>query len=177
MNKLIDFGFDQKAKIWYESPDYSTTVLGIICDFANMLDEKAGIDLFKQRPILTEAVKTSAEYLFPNRMIAGFGDTHPGYLNTGGIDGSHQVVLLVHATSHRYPRYIRSIKQGARICLDLRDRSLGSHCILQKIHLRDKILILMARDMYWDLMQVSAEPSIAAWTIRNIIPRCQPTTR
>lgn len=96
MNKLIDFGFDAKSKTWYESPGYSTTVLSSICDFANMLDEKAGIDLFKQRPILTEAVKTSAEYLFPNRMIAGFGDTHPGYLNTGGIDQ-----VLKYATRHK----------------------------------------------------------------------------
>ena len=96
MNKLIDFGFDAKSKTWYESPGYSTTVLSSICDFANMLDEKAGIDLFKQRPILKEAVKTSAEYLFPNRMIAGFGDTHPGYLNTGGIDQ-----VLKYATRHK----------------------------------------------------------------------------
>lgn len=96
MNKLIDFGFDAKSKTWYESPGYSTTVLSSICDFANMLDEKAGIDLFKQRPILTEAVKTSAEYRFPNRMIAGFGDTHPGYLNTGGIDQ-----VLKYATRHK----------------------------------------------------------------------------
>ena len=96
MNKLIDFGFDAKSKTWYESPGYSTTVLSSICDFANMLDEKAGIDLFKLRPILTEAVKTSAEYLFPNRMIAGFGDTHPGYLNTGGIDQ-----VLKYATHHK----------------------------------------------------------------------------
>lgn len=96
MNKLIDFGFDAKSKTWYESPGYSTTVLGSICDFTNMLDEKAGIDLFKQRPILKEAVKTSAEYLFPNRMIAGFGDTHPGYLNTGGIDQ-----VLKYATRHK----------------------------------------------------------------------------
>ena len=96
MNKLIDFGFDAKSKTWYESPGYSTTVLGIICDFANMLDEKAGIDLFKQRPILIDGVKTSAEYLFPNRMIAGFGDTHPGYLNTGGINQ-----VLKYATRHK----------------------------------------------------------------------------
>ena len=96
MNKLIDFGFDAKSKTWYEAPGYSTTVLGSICDFANMLDEKAGIDLFKQRPILKEAVKTSAEYLFPNRMIAGFGDTHPGYLNTGGINH-----ILKYATRHK----------------------------------------------------------------------------
>ena len=96
MNKLIDFGFDQKAKIWYESPGYSTTVLSTLCDFANMLDEKAGIDMFSQRPILIDGVKTSAEYLFPNRMIAGFGDTHPGYLNTGGINQ-----VLKYATRHK----------------------------------------------------------------------------
>ena len=96
MNKLIDFGFDDKSKTWYESPGYSTTVLGSICDFANTLDEKAGIDFFKQRPILRDAVRTSAEYLFPNRMIAGFGDTHPGYLNTGGIDQ-----ILKYATRHK----------------------------------------------------------------------------
>ena len=96
MNKLIDFGFDQKAKIWYESPGYSTTVLSTLCDFANMLDEKAGIDMFSQRPILIDGVKTSAEYLFPNRMIAGFGDTHPNYLNQGGIDN-----ILKYATRHK----------------------------------------------------------------------------
>lgn len=86
INKLIDFGFDPAAKTWYESPGYSTGVVSSICAFANTLDEKAGIDLFKQRPILRDAVKATAEYLFPNRMIAGFGDTHPGYLNTGGAD-------------------------------------------------------------------------------------------
>ena len=96
MNKLIDFGFDMHSKTWYESPGYSTTVLSTICDFANMLDEKAGIDLFAKRPILIDAVKTSAQYLFPNRMIAGWGDTHPNYLNTGGIDN-----ILKYATRHK----------------------------------------------------------------------------
>lgn len=96
LNKLIDFGFDQKAKTWYESPGYSTTVLSCICDFANMLDEKAGIDMFKQRPILIDGVKASAEYLFPNRMIVGFGDTHPDYLNQGGINN-----ILKYATRHK----------------------------------------------------------------------------
>ena len=96
LNKLIDFGFDSQSKTWYESPGYSTTVLGTLCDFANRLDEKAGIDLFCKRPILLDAVKTSAEYLFPNRMIAGFGDTHPGYLNQGGIDN-----ILKYAARHK----------------------------------------------------------------------------
>lgn len=96
MNKLIDFGFDPVAKTWYESPGYSMGVISSICAFANKLDEKAGIDLFKQRSVLKESVKTSAEYLFPNRMIAGFGDTHPNFLDTKGIDQ-----ILKYATRHK----------------------------------------------------------------------------
>ena len=33
-------------------------------------------------PVLSKAVATTPQYLFPNRMICGFGDTHPGYLST-----------------------------------------------------------------------------------------------
>ena len=89
---------DGKGKQYYldESPGYSTTVLSTLCDFANMLDEKAEIDMFKLRPILIDGVKTSAEYLFPNRMIAGFGDTHPNYLKQGGINN-----ILKYATRHK----------------------------------------------------------------------------
>ena len=36
-----------------------------------------------------------------------------------GIDGSHQVVLLVHTASHRYPRHVRGIEHRTRICLNL----------------------------------------------------------
>ncbi len=96
LNKLIDFGIDPKSYTWYESPGYSTTVVSEICDFANMLDEKTGIDFFAKRPILIDAVKAQAEYLFPNRMIAGFGDTHPSYLSQKSIDN-----LLKYATRHK----------------------------------------------------------------------------
>ena len=106
LNKLIDFGFDNRSKTWYESPGYSTTVLGTICDFANRLDEQAGIDLFKSRPILVEAVKTSPEYLFPNRMIAGFGDTHPNYLSHEGVDH-----ILKYAHRHQDKALVLDMKR------------------------------------------------------------------
>lgn len=106
MNKLIDFGFDKKSKTWYESPGYSTTVMGLFCDFANRLDEKVGIDLFAKHPVLVDAVKTSAEYLFPNRMIAGWGDTHPGYLSQGAIDN-----VLKYATRHKNKLLISEMNQ------------------------------------------------------------------
>lgn len=86
MDKLIDFGFDKDSKTWYEAPGYSLTVLNTFADFANRLDREAGIDLFKQHPILIEAIEKSPEYLFPNRMFVGFGDSHPNYISTSAAD-------------------------------------------------------------------------------------------
>lgn len=86
MDKFIDFGFDKNSKTWYEAPGYSLTVLNTFADFANRLDKEAGIDLFKQHPILIEAIEKSPEYLFPNRMFVGFGDSHPNYISTSAAD-------------------------------------------------------------------------------------------
>lgn len=95
MDKLIDFGFDSRSNTWYEAPGYSLTVLNTFADFANNLDSKANIDLFTQHPILIKALQTSPQYLFPNRMFVGFGDTHPSYIKTEGIDR-----VMDYATRH-----------------------------------------------------------------------------
>ncbi len=84
--RLIDFGFDPSSKTWYESPGYSVTMVGGLCEFADMLDSSAGIDLFERCPILLDAARVLPQYLFPNRMIAGWGDTHPNYLPSKAFD-------------------------------------------------------------------------------------------
>ena len=86
MTKLCHFGFDDVAHLWYESPGYSTTVMGDLGKFGNMLDEKAGIDMFAAIPEIGRAITTLPQYIMPNRMICGFGDTHPNYLNTKGME-------------------------------------------------------------------------------------------
>lgn len=96
MDKLIGFGFDSRSKTWYESPGYSLTVLNTFADFANRLDRDGGIDIFAQHPVLIDAVMASPEYMFPNRMFAGFGDSHPNYLGTGGMDN-----ILSYAARHK----------------------------------------------------------------------------
>lgn len=104
MDKLIDFGFDKHSKIWYEAPGYSLGVLGTFADLANRLDRDGGVDLFSQHPILIDAVKTSPEYLFPNRMFAGFGDTHPNYMSTNGMDN-----IISYAARHKNKLLTNSI--------------------------------------------------------------------
>lgn len=84
--RMAAFGFDEETAIWYESPGYSVTVLGDFSQFANEMDRDCGVDFFRDIPVLLRAIETAAQYLMPNRMIAGFGDTHPHYLKTKAID-------------------------------------------------------------------------------------------
>ena len=82
LTQLADYGFDINTGIWAECPGYSSVVINDYANFVNQFDTNLQYDLVKAMPILSKAVATTPEYLFPNRMICGFGDTHPGYLST-----------------------------------------------------------------------------------------------
>lgn len=82
LSQLADYGFDGETGIWAECPGYSCNVVADYASFADLFDRNLGIDLTGQIPVLTEAVAATPQYLFPNRMIVGFGDTHPGPLRT-----------------------------------------------------------------------------------------------
>lgn len=82
LSKLADYGFDSDTGIWAECPGYSCNVVADYADFANLFDRNLGMDLTEAIPVITKAVAAVPQYLFPNRMIVGFGDTHPGKLRT-----------------------------------------------------------------------------------------------
>ena len=82
LTRLADYGFDSNTGIWAECPGYSSVVINDYANFVNQFDMNLQYDLVKAMPVLSKAVATTPQYLFPNRMICGFGDTHPGYLNT-----------------------------------------------------------------------------------------------
>ena len=86
MKRLAEYGFCKQSGIWCESPGYSSMVIGELVSFANTLDEKAGRDMFNEVPAIERGLFAEAQYLFPNRMICGFGDTHPNYLGTKPVD-------------------------------------------------------------------------------------------
>lgn len=82
LTRLADYGFDINTGIWAECPGYSSVVINDYANFVNQFDTNLQYDLVKAVPVLSKAVATTPQYLFPNRMICGFGDTHPGYLST-----------------------------------------------------------------------------------------------
>ena len=82
LKKLADYGYDPHTGIWAECPGYSGVVMNDYANFTSLFDRNLHCDLTKKLPVLPKAVAATPQYLFPNRMICGFGDTHPNYLNT-----------------------------------------------------------------------------------------------
>ncbi len=80
--KLADYGFDPQTGIWAECPGYSMGVVGDYANFVNLFDRTLKRDLLVELPVVEKAVATLPQYLFPNRMIVGFGDTHPHTLSS-----------------------------------------------------------------------------------------------
>ncbi|MGM9727927.1 MAG: heparinase II/III family protein [Prevotella sp.] len=117
IKKLADFGFDSATGIWYESPGYSVNVVADMAEFANQMDRDYGIDFFKSIPVITKAIEAAAQYLMPNRMICGFGDTHPNYLNPRAADN-----IIDYARRHgdkaleeRFLKFKNAIKNDASV--------------------------------------------------------------
>ena len=81
--KLIDYGFDASTGLWKESPGYSMMVVSEWSSFINLLDTILGVDLVDACPVLSKAVKNIPQYLFPNGIICGWGDTYYSPLETG----------------------------------------------------------------------------------------------
>lgn len=75
--RLAAYGYDKHTGIWAECPGYSTNVvMNDFVDFTSLLDRTLGIDLVHYLPVVPKSVMASVQYLFPNRRICGFGDTH-----------------------------------------------------------------------------------------------------
>ena len=96
MKRLADYGFDAQTNIWSESPGYSVGVVKDYVTFANTMDAEAGVDMFAEIPVIEKAVFAQTQYLFPNRMICGFGDTHPNYISMQSVD-----MMLGYARRHQ----------------------------------------------------------------------------
>lgn len=82
LKQLAEYGYDSNTGIWAECPGYSSVVIGDYAQFVNLFDRNLGRDLTKDIPVISKAVSSMPQYLFPNMMQVGFGDTHPSYLRT-----------------------------------------------------------------------------------------------
>ena len=84
---LAEKGFDPETGIWWECPGYSVCVtLKDFAKFATRARKDLGIDLLEEIPVLKKAFPAAGEYLFPDGMLIGFGDTHPSAIPQEVLD-------------------------------------------------------------------------------------------
>lgn len=95
LQRLLDFGYDQKSAMWNESPGYAINVLGDYLEILEMLERLFGIDLLPQMPVLSRAAMALPQYLLPNGRTVGFGDTKYEVMRTGAVEH-----LLEYAQRH-----------------------------------------------------------------------------
>lgn len=79
---LIEFGFDPTTGLWEECPGYATMVLSQFSSFVRLIDNVLGLDLVAHYPVMAQGIANAPQYLFPNGLTVGWGDTHYGKLRT-----------------------------------------------------------------------------------------------
>ena len=86
INYLNDF--DPQTAAWYEAPDYSTLVTDNILKTVQITANVSGLDLLSmpQLGILPNAVKATAQYLFPQKTTSAFGDSESGTMSAGSLE-------------------------------------------------------------------------------------------
>lgn len=81
LKELAAAGYDPSTGIWSECPGYSQVVINDYTDFVDIFRRDFNIDLLEEIPVIGKAAEALPQYLFPDGMIAAFGDTHPGGIN------------------------------------------------------------------------------------------------
>ncbi|MBJ2175964.1 heparinase II/III family protein [Aureibaculum sp. A20] len=80
VNDVLAYGYDQNNGIWNESSSYALSVAKGFTELAMVIQESLGIDVIKGMPIIPQAVTIMPQYLYPNKNIVAFGDSHYGPL-------------------------------------------------------------------------------------------------
>ncbi|EOR94487.1 : hypothetical protein [Arcticibacter svalbardensis MN12-7] len=85
ITKLLNQGYDPHNGIWEECAGYS---MGVTKDFTSLMitiQDAVNIDILPDMPVLPKAVNVLPQYMFPNKYVVAFGDTHYGKVSPEAI--------------------------------------------------------------------------------------------
>ncbi|WP_052823332.1 heparinase II/III domain-containing protein [Neotamlana sedimentorum] len=82
VNDVLNYGYDQDNGVWNESAGYALSVAEGFTHLAGVIEEALGVDIMPNMPVIPKAVKVMPQYLYPNKSIVAFGDSHYGELKS-----------------------------------------------------------------------------------------------
>ena len=116
LTDLVKKGYDPTSGIWSECPGYSENVLADFTGFINLFDRTLHTDFLPQMPVLSKAVLAQAQYLYPNGVIVGFGDTHYSPIRNEPMEDMIRNARLYHKTGQEevYTRMLKTMRTVGR---------------------------------------------------------------
>jgi hypothetical protein len=82
VNDVLNYGYDQDNGVWNESSSYALSVAKGYTHLARVIQEALAVDIIPKMPVIPKAVEVMPQYLYPNKNIVAFGDSHYGALET-----------------------------------------------------------------------------------------------
>lgn len=76
LKDIIPVEYDQKQGIWPEAPGYAFSVTDNILQLSHIIRNATNEDVIASYPLLEKAALVVFQYLFPNGLTVGFGDTY-----------------------------------------------------------------------------------------------------
>ena len=76
LKDLIPVEYDQKQGIWPEAPGYAFSVTDNILQLSHVIRNATDEDVVASYPLLEKAALVVFQYLYPNGLTVGFGDTY-----------------------------------------------------------------------------------------------------
>lgn len=78
---VLDYGYDENG-IWNESSSYALSVAEGFTHLAMVIQEALNVDIMPFMPVIPKSVAIMPQYLYPNKQIVAFGDSHYGPLKS-----------------------------------------------------------------------------------------------
>jgi hypothetical protein len=86
LQDIVPARYDQESGIWPESPGYAFGVTSNILRLSQLIQNATEQDAVDDYPVIEKAALVVFQYLFPNGLTVGFGDTSHHAPNAGSLE-------------------------------------------------------------------------------------------
>ncbi len=80
---VLNYSYDPHNGVWNEcSSGYALSVAKAYTQLARIIQDALNLDVMPNMPVINKAVEVMPQYLYPNKHIVAYGDSHYGELET-----------------------------------------------------------------------------------------------
>lgn len=122
LKSVVPEMYDPETGVWPEAPGYAFSVTGLVLEMAQVIHNATGQDVLSMFPIIPRAAVVSAQFMYPNGYMAGFGDTYHELPPFQMLELLLAEFARQQEGGHRARQVAQILRRGARLNGYRRDR-------------------------------------------------------